>query len=68
MLAQLTGHYPTRVLLIGCQPEDMMDYGGSLRPSVKAAMEARWMRRCACSTVGRGAAETRARRWRVKRP
>ncbi|EZI30216.1 Hydrogenase 1 maturation protease [Pseudomonas extremaustralis] len=39
MLAQLTGHYPTRVLLIGCQPENMMDYGGSLRPSVRAAME-----------------------------
>ena len=39
MLAQLTGHYPTRVLLIGCQPENMMDYGGSLRASVRAAME-----------------------------
>jgi hydrogenase maturation protease len=35
----LTGHYPTRVLLIGCQPENMMDYGGSLRASVRAAME-----------------------------
>jgi len=39
MLAQLTGQYPQRVLLIGCQPEQMTDYGGSLRPSVKAAME-----------------------------
>ena len=39
MLAQLTGHYPSRVLLIGCQPENMMDYGGSLRPSVRAAMD-----------------------------
>lgn len=39
MLAQLTGHYPEKVLLIGCQPEQMMDYGGSLRPSVKAALE-----------------------------
>lgn len=39
MLAQLTGHFPQRVLLIGCQPERMDDYGGSLRPSVKAALE-----------------------------
>ncbi|MFV3332324.1 HyaD/HybD family hydrogenase maturation endopeptidase [Pseudomonas sp. NY15437] len=39
MLAQLTGHYPQRVLLMGCQPERMDDYGGSLRPSVKAALE-----------------------------
>lgn len=39
MLAQLTGHYPQKVLLIGCQPEHMMDYGGSLRPVVKAAIE-----------------------------
>lgn len=39
MLAQLTGHYPQRVLLIGCQPERMDDYGGSLRPCVKAALE-----------------------------
>ncbi|MBL8343916.1 MAG: hydrogenase maturation protease, partial [Rubrivivax sp.] len=38
-LAQLTGHYPERVLLIGCQPEELEDYGGSLRPSVKAALE-----------------------------
>ncbi|SDI55763.1 HyaD/HybD family hydrogenase maturation endopeptidase [Pseudomonas panipatensis] len=39
MLAQLTGHYPQQVLLMGCQPEYMEDYGGSLRPSVKAALE-----------------------------
>ncbi|MCE4070801.1 MULTISPECIES: HyaD/HybD family hydrogenase maturation endopeptidase [Pseudomonas] len=39
MLAQLTGHYPKRVLLMGCQPERMDDYGGSLRPCVKAALE-----------------------------
>jgi hydrogenase maturation protease len=38
-LAQLTGKYPARVLLIGCQPEELDDYGGSLRPVVKAAME-----------------------------
>lgn len=38
-LAQLTGRYPEQVLLIGCQPEELEDYGGSLRPSVKTAME-----------------------------
>lgn len=38
-LAQLTGQYPKQVLLIGCQPEELDDYGGSLRPVVKAAME-----------------------------
>jgi hydrogenase maturation protease len=38
-LAQLTGAYPEQVLLIGCQPEELDDYGGSLRPSVKAALE-----------------------------
>lgn len=38
-LAQLTGKYPQQVLLIGCQPQELEDYGGSLRPVVKAAME-----------------------------
>jgi hydrogenase maturation protease len=37
-LAQLTGKYPAQVLLIGCQPQELYDYGGSLRPVVKAAM------------------------------
>lgn len=39
LLAQLTGHYPQEVLLIGCQPQELEDYGGSLRPVVKAAMQ-----------------------------
>ncbi|MDY0057310.1 MAG: hydrogenase maturation protease, partial [Methyloversatilis sp.] len=39
MLAQLTGQYPREVLLIGCQPEELEDYGGSLRPSVRRAMD-----------------------------
>ena len=39
MLAELTGRYPEEVLLIGCQPEQLEDYGGSLRPCVKAAMQ-----------------------------
>lgn len=39
MLAQLTGHYPREVMLIGCQPQEIDDYGGSLRPVVKTALE-----------------------------
>ena len=39
MLAKLTEHYPQRVLLIGCQPEQLDDYGGSLRPVVRQALE-----------------------------
>jgi hydrogenase maturation protease len=38
-LAQLTEQFPEDVLLIGCQPEELEDYGGSLRPTVKLAME-----------------------------
>lgn len=39
-LAQLTEHYPEQVLLVGCQPEELEDYGGSLRPRIREAMEA----------------------------
>ena len=39
MLAQLTEQFPDEVLLIGCQPQELEDYGGSLRPIVKTAME-----------------------------
>jgi len=39
MLALLTEKYPQEVLLIGCQPEEIDDYGGSLRPRVKLALE-----------------------------
>jgi hydrogenase maturation protease len=39
MLAQLTERYPAEVLLVGCQPEHLEDYGGSLRPVVKQALE-----------------------------
>lgn len=39
MLAQLTERYPDEVLLIGCQPAEIDDFGGSLRPVVRAAME-----------------------------
>ncbi|SEQ42853.1 Hydrogenase 1 maturation peptidase HyaD. Aspartic peptidase. MEROPS family A31 [Solimonas aquatica] len=37
-LAQLTGHFPESVVLVGCQPEELEDYGGSLRDVVRAAM------------------------------
>jgi hydrogenase maturation protease len=39
MLAQMTQSWPREVLLIGCQPEELEDYGGSLRASVKAALQ-----------------------------
>lgn len=39
MLALLTEQFPREVLLVGCQPEELEDYGGSLRPVVRAAME-----------------------------
>ena len=38
MLAQMTESFPQEVLLIGCQPEELEDYGGSLRDSVKAVL------------------------------
>jgi hydrogenase maturation protease len=34
--ARLTGQMPSQVVLIGVQPEQLEDYGGSLRDSVKA--------------------------------
>ncbi|MBD3618984.1 MAG: HyaD/HybD family hydrogenase maturation endopeptidase [Chromatiales bacterium] len=38
-MAQLLGSYPQRLLLVGVQPEELEDYGGSLRPCVKAQIE-----------------------------
>ncbi len=35
MSAQLTGHFPERLALVGVQPELLNDYGGSLRPVVR---------------------------------
>ncbi len=37
--AMLKGNYPQRLVLIGVQPEEIEDYGGSLRPVVKAQIE-----------------------------
>lgn len=38
-MAQMLGQYPQRLLLIGVQPEELDDYGGSLRPAVKAQIQ-----------------------------
>lgn len=38
-MAQLLGQCPQRLLLIGVQPEELDDYGGSLRPAVKAQIQ-----------------------------
>lgn len=37
--AQLVGRYPEELVLIGCQPVELEDYGGSLRDEVKAQVE-----------------------------
>ncbi len=37
--AQLLGDYPRHILLIGVQPEQLEDFGGSLRPVVKAQID-----------------------------
>jgi len=38
-MAQMLGSYPQHLLLIGVQPEELDDYGGSLRPMVKAQIQ-----------------------------
>jgi len=38
-LAQMLGQYPRHLLLIGVQPEELEDYGGSLRAAVKAQIQ-----------------------------
>jgi len=38
-LADLLGDYPRHLLLIGAQPVELDDFGGSLRPEVKAQIE-----------------------------
>lgn len=37
--AQLMGYCPERLILIGCQPEELEDYGGGLRPVVAAQID-----------------------------
>ncbi|OFC71556.1 HyaD/HybD family hydrogenase maturation endopeptidase [Alteromonas confluentis] len=38
-MAEFTGNYPSALLLVGCQPEELEDFGGSLRDVVKAQIE-----------------------------
>lgn len=35
-MAEMLGGYPEHLLLVGVQPDELEDYGGSLRPAVKA--------------------------------
>ena len=35
-MAELLGTYPQHILLVGVQPQELEDYGGSLRPVVRA--------------------------------
>ena len=37
--AQLMGYCPDQMLLIGCQPVELEDYGGGLRPAVAAQID-----------------------------
>ena len=37
--ADLLGHYPNRLTLIGCQPLDLDNWGGPLTPTVRAAID-----------------------------
>lgn len=38
-MAEMLGDYPEHLLLIGVQPEELEDYGGSLRPAVKQQIQ-----------------------------
>lgn len=38
-MAEMLGDYPQHLLLIGVQPVELDDYGGSLRPQVKAQIQ-----------------------------
>ncbi|MDR2990490.1 MAG: HyaD/HybD family hydrogenase maturation endopeptidase [Burkholderiaceae bacterium] len=45
--AQLRDHYPQEIVLIGVQPVELEDFGGSLRPPVKAQLDEAVARACA---------------------
>ena len=38
-MAEMLGRYPKHILLVGVQPEDIEDFGGSLRDNTKACIE-----------------------------
>jgi len=60
--AQLKGNYPDKLVLIGVQPVELDDFGGSLRPAVRAqidpavAVACQWLRRWGASPVSRAVA------------
>jgi len=47
-LAELMGRFPASVQLIGAQPEVLDDFGGSLRPKLRAALETALCRAMTC--------------------
>ncbi|RQH07068.1 HyaD/HybD family hydrogenase maturation endopeptidase [Paraburkholderia dinghuensis] len=57
--AQLKGHYPAELVLIGVQPVELDDFGGSLRPAVRAQIEpavavaCEWLRRWGALPIAR---------------
>lgn len=61
-VAELTGHLPADLVLIGVQPADIEDYGGSLNATVKAriptalAIALSWLQRWGCKPEAAGAA------------
>lgn len=58
--SQLMGYCPTRMVLIGCQPVELDDYGGGLRPEVAARIpEALAIARDILAEWGVGVAEGR---------
>jgi len=61
--SRLTGHYPESLVLIGVQPVELKDYGGSLREPVRAQLDpaveiaAEWLRRWGAQVTPRDASE-----------
>lgn len=60
-LAEMLGDYPQQMLLVGVQPAEIEDFGGSLRPEVKAQIEPAL--RQAAAYLQRHGVEVRHRPW-----
>jgi hydrogenase maturation protease len=64
--AQLKGHYPAELVLIGVQPVELDDFGGSLRPAVRAQIgpatqvACEWLKRWGASPVARAQSDAPA--------
>lgn len=64
--AQLKEHYPREIVLIGVQPVELDDYGGSLRDPVKAQLApavqeaCRWLTRWGAAPRARAAGDAQA--------